>query len=35
MAGKRSMPAAVGAQRKPETLALLQQLLDAAGLPHD
>jgi ankyrin repeat protein len=27
--------AAVGAQQKPETIALLQQLLDAAGLPHE
>lgn len=27
--------AAVGAQRKPDTIALLQQLLDEAGLPHE
>lgn len=27
--------AAVGAQRKPDTIAVLKELLDAAGLPHE
>jgi hypothetical protein len=27
--------AAVGAEQKPETIALLKQLLDAQGLPHE